>query len=200
MKRMCELFLAFTLVFLLCQESKGQDEEILKGKIFLAPDFGLMAGTTTRIEFSPALGYYLTDRLCLAGGFIYQYYKQSGKYLYNYETNIYGPKAYARYTLIKNLGNLFPIQSNIEIMAHIEFESISLAEKYFGLNPSNTNNRFWYTTALIGGGISQTASERIKINALILWDVDTSSRSPHSNPTLRLGIQFMFKNKTGILP
>ena len=186
-----KLFLIFSLIFLLNQESKAQDEDFLKGRIFLSPDFGLLAGTITNIEVSPALGYYLSDRFCIAGGFIYKYYKQSGKYFDNFETNIYGPKAFARYTLIQNLGEILPVQSNVEIIAHVEFESLSLDERYFGMNPVTTEGRFWYSTAIIGGGISQQSSERIKVNALILWDVDTSSRSPYSNPVFRFGIQFM---------
>jgi hypothetical protein len=44
---------------------------------------------------------------------------------------------------------------------------------------------------LIGGGISQPASARMKINALILWDIDTSSVSPFSNPMIRFGIEIL---------
>ena len=65
--------LALSMFCVFCQGSKGQDEEFLQGMFFLSPDLGLMVGTTTRIEVSPTLGYYLNDRLCLAGGFIYEY-------------------------------------------------------------------------------------------------------------------------------
>ena len=186
--------LALSMFCVFCQGSKGQDEEFLQGMFFLSPDLGLMVGTTTRIEVSPTLGYYLNDRLCLAGGFIYEYYKQSA-YLYNYETNIYGPKVFARLTLIKNLGELLPIQSNAQILAHAEFESLSLDNEYFSLIPTPTEGRFWYSTALIGGGISQSTSGRFKFNALVLWDVDTSSKSPYINPIFRLGIQYLFRLK-----
>jgi hypothetical protein len=195
MKAIGKFILAFSLVLMIFQESKGQDEEYLKGRFFLSPDFGLMFGSTTRIEISPAFGYYLNDRLGIAGGFVYEYYKQSGNYFSNYETSIYGPKAFARFTLIKNLGEFLPIESSFQILAHIEYESLSLDEKYFSRNITPGEGRFWYSTALIGGGISQSGSGRIKLNALILWDVDANSISPYNNPIFRLGIQFIFRNK-----
>jgi len=189
------LILALSLITVFCQESEGQDEEFLQGMFFLSPDFGLMIGTTTRIEVSPTFGYYLNDRLCLAGGFIYEYYKQSGTYLSNYETNIYGPKVFARFTLIKNLGEFLPVQSSIQILAHVEYESLNLENEYFSLNPTLTSGRFWYSTALIGGGFSQSTSGRFKFNALVLWDVDTSSKSPYVNPVFRVGFQYLFDFK-----
>jgi hypothetical protein len=142
------------------------------------------------IDVSSALGYYINDRLSVAGGFIYEYYKQSYSYAPTYETSIYGPRAYTRFTVVKNLSNILPVQSNTEIFAHLEYESLSLENEYFGLYPDETS-RFWYHTALVGGGISQNSSPRIKFNFTVLWDMDTSSRSPYSNPVIRVGIQIL---------
>jgi hypothetical protein len=191
MKRYYKLVQVPVLLILFLNQINGQDEEYLNGKLYLSPEFGLIIGTTTRIEVSPAVGYYVSDRFSIAGGFRYEYYKQSDNYYGKYETNIYGPRAFARYSLIKNIGNLLPVQSNIEILAHVEFEALSLSNKYFGNNLSNEVGRFWYSTVLIGGGISQSASQRIKLNAIILWDVDTSLRSPYTNPIFRIAIQIM---------
>ena len=168
---------------------EAQDDINYKGKFFIAPDFGLIIGNSTQIELSPAIGYYFTNRFSMAAGFKYEYYKLTQLYLNNFETNIFGPRLYARYSIIKNLGDIAPVQSNIEILAHAEFESLSLEQKYF-MNP-NSEGRFWYNTVLIGGGLSQIASPRIKFNAIILWDVDTSTKSPFSNPIFRIGIQIM---------
>ncbi len=192
MKKFSKILLLFLLAVISTELIKAQDEDYYnQGKFFISPDFGLIVGTITRIEVSPVLGYYVSDRLSLAAGFTYQYYKQSGDYFVNFKTNIYGPRAYASYILIKNLGEILPVQSNIEILTHLEYEALSLENKYFALIPSETG-RFWFHTALIGGGISQTTSQRIKLNALILWDVDTSTLSPNSNPIIRIGIQIMF--------
>jgi hypothetical protein len=177
------------LLYLYNNPLHGQDEELLyKNRVFIAPDFGLLAGTTTMIEFSPAVGYYIAERICLAAGFIYEYYSQSS--YPSFKTDIYGPRAYARVTLIKNLGDVLPVQSNLELLGHVEYESLSLENEYFGLQPMDAG-RFWYSTVLLGGGISQRSYGRLKFNVLILWDVDTSSMSPNPVPLMRIGIQIL---------
>jgi len=189
MKETVKIIVLILFINLLNQNIKAQDEDFYyKGKFFISPDFGLLFGTTTMIEVSPAVGYYISDRFSVAAGFIYEYYKQSNQFLPNFQTEIYGPRVYSRFTLIKNLSNLLPVQSNLEIMAHTEYESLSLENEYFG---SGNSGRFWYHTILIGGGISQRSSYRTKFNALVLWDVDTSTHSPNSNPVIRIGIQIM---------
>ena len=190
MKHFCILLMGIFLIYPY-NSIEAQDEISYKGKFFIAPDFGLIIGNSTQIEVSPALGYYFTDRFSMAAGFKYEYYKLTQIYSNNFETNIFGPRLYARYSIIKNLADIAPIQSNIEIIAHAEFESLSLEKQYFGNTSLNSEGRFWYNTVLLGGGISQIASPRIKFNAIILWDTDTSTLSPFSNPIFRIGIQIM---------
>ena len=191
MKLFYKIFVASLLLTLLLLPVRAQDEFSYKGRFYIAPDFGLVLGYATRIDVSPALGYYLTERLSLAAGAKYEYYKLKSFYNNNsLETHIYGSRIFARYTIIRNLGELLPIRSNIEILTHVEFESLSLENQYFGTGLIDTG-RFWYNTLLIGGGISQAASERFKLNAVFLWDVDTSSRSPFTNPIINIGIQIM---------
>ena len=82
-----------SIVFLLfiAPHSSGQEEIDRKGQFYLAPDIGLMLGTTTRIEVAPMLGYYVTNRFTLAAGARYEYYNYSKKYygINGYETSIY---------------------------------------------------------------------------------------------------------------
>ena len=189
MKHIRKVLMGILLISFHYNSLEAQDDINYKGKFFIAPDFGLIIGNSTQIEVSPVLGYYFTDRFSVAAGFKYEYYKLTRYYSDNFETNIFGPRLYVRYSVIKNLGDILPVQSNIEILAHAEFESLSLERKYF-MNPT-LDGRFWYNTVLIGGGISQIASPRIKFNAIILWDVDTSTLSPFTNPIFRIGIQIM---------
>lgn len=157
------------------------------GKFYLSPDFGLMLGTITRIEVSPSVGYNLTPRLSIGAGAKYQYYRIKDYYTGTYKTNIYGPQVFARLIIIKDLANIFPSNSNTQIFGHVEYESLSLENKYFN-NVNITNGRFWFNTLLIGGGLSQAASSRINAVVLLLWDTDTSGQSPYSNPIFRIGI------------
>jgi len=176
--------------------SYSQDEENLKGEFYLAPDFGLTFGTISRIEVSPVLGYHITDRFNIAGGFKYEFYSLTNAYNQdNFRTHIYGPRAFARYTLFKNIGKYLPVGMSTQLFAHAEFESSSLESKYFGSYSNPDSGRFWQSTLLVGGGISQSASERVKLNVVILWDTDGSSKSMYSNPIIRFGFQFYLRPK-----
>jgi hypothetical protein len=175
----------------------AQDEGSLKDVFYLASDIGLMLGTTNRIEVSPALGYHFTNRFSLAGGIKYQFYSETRLYANQapVKTNIYGPRVFARYTIIKNLGDIFPIGTNTSFFAHTEFESSSLERKYFDYPNFTLNGRFWYSTILFGGGISQKASERVQVNILVLWNTDAGYIPKYSNPDIRFGFQ-LFLNPT----
>jgi hypothetical protein len=185
----------FSILFFSCFSVFAQDESGSKGTFYIAPDFGLMLGTVNRIEISPALGYCITDRLSIAGGFKYEFYSETRLYASQYpvKTSIFGPRAFARYTVFENIGDYLPIGINTALFGHAEFESSSLENKYFSNSISPGNGRFWYSTVLLGGGISQAASERINLTILLLWDADPGSVSFYSNPVIRFGLQFMLK-------
>jgi len=186
------------LVLFLFKASYAQEPADLKGGFYLAPDFGLMLGSINNIELSPAIGYHLSERFSLAAGFKYEFYSQTRLYAYQpaFKTHIYGPRAFARYTLFKNLGDFLPIGMNTALFAHVEFESSSLENKYFHPTNFTQEGRFWYSTALVGGGFSQDASERIKINVLLLWDTDGGYTSLYNNPILRFGFQFFLRPRS----
>ena len=187
-------FSIFCLNTLFLMATNGQEQENLKGQYFLAPDFGLMLGSINQIEVSPALGYYLTDRLSAAAGFNYEFYSQTRTYLNQpaIKTNIYGPRVFARYTVFQNLGDFLPVGIHTALFAHTEFVSNSLEKKYFVYPNYSEKGRFWYSTFLVGGGISQTASERLRVNVLVLWDTDPGDIPLYSNPIIRFGFQYFF--------
>jgi hypothetical protein len=170
----------------------AQDKQELKGKYFLGPDIGLMFGTVNRIEIAPVLGYYITNRLSIAAGFKYEFYSQKSLYttVGSVKTHIYGPRAFMRFAVFNNIGDYLPVGMNSSIFMHAEFESNNLSSDYF-YNPAVTDNsRFWHSTVLLGGGFSQTASERMQINILFLWDTYTGSISLYYNPVIRFGLLF----------
>jgi len=176
----------------------AQDEESLRGELFIAPDFGLMLGNINRIEFSPALGYYLSDRISIAGGFRYEFFSQTRVYTNQsvIKTNIFGPRAFARCIIFENIGELLPIGMGTTLFSHIELETSSLERKYFDYPNYPDDGRFWYTTVLVGGGFSQVASERIHVNFLLLWDTSGGTISLYNNPIIRFGFQFFLRPKT----
>ena len=176
------------------EERKAPEEQSMAGKFFIAPDLGLMLGTITRIEVSPAFGYYLTDRLSVAVGGRYEYLKDSRNFYpyQSYSTNIYGVRAYTELDVIKDLNNVIPLGLNLGIFGHLEYEGLSLEKKYFDLTSPYGDGRFWYSTSLIGGGIRQPAGQRASFNLLFLWDMNSSINSLYNNPIFRMGFQIYF--------
>jgi hypothetical protein len=173
----------------------AQDRQELKGQYFLGPDIGLMFGTVNRIEVAPVLGYYLSNRLSVAAGFKYEFYSEKNLYTTygSVKTHIYGPRAFMRFAVFNNIGDYLPVGMNSSIFMHAEFESNNLSSNYF-YNPAvSDNSRFWHSTILLGGGFSQTASERIQINILFLWDTYTGSISLYNNPIIRFSLQFFLR-------
>ncbi len=188
----------FVIVFISFSTLSAQEEDNRRGDFFITPDFGLMFGSINRIEISPALGYHLTDKLSLAAGFKYEFYSQTRYYAYQpeFKTYIYGPRFFARYTFFKNLGDYFPFGMNTSLFAHAESETSSLERKYFDYPNFPETGRLWYSTILLGGGISQTATERLQLNILFLWDTGGGNITLYNNPIIRFGIQYYFRPKS----
>lgn len=188
-----------SIVFLLFNppDSSGQEEIDRKGQFYLAPDIGLMLGTTTRIEVAPMLGYYVTNRFTLAAGARYEYYNYSKKYygIYGYETSIYGPRLQARYVLIRNIDNIIPLRLNMAIFVQAEQEFLSLERKYFDFPSYPDEGRFWQPFTLVGAGFNQQVGRNSFMNIVVLWDIDNTISSPYTNPIIRFGFQFGFGNK-----
>ncbi len=181
------------LIISICSfiEIQAQEEEERKGQFYLAPDIGLLFGTVTRIEFSPLLGYYLTNRLTLAGGFRYEYYKDSRNYYgyTSYSTSIYGPRLQARFILIHNIDNILPIRLNAGLFILAEQEFLSLERRYFDFPNYDEDGRFFKPITLIGGGISQQAGRNSFFNVMVLYDLNNDISSPYVNPIIRIGFQ-----------
>ncbi len=174
-------------------ERGNEEENELPGRFFIAPDFGLVLGDITRIEFSPSLGYHLSPRFILGLGGRYEYVREKNFFTnrISIKTNIFGYRLFSRLIVIENVAEIIPIQIPLGIFGHIEFESLSLEEKYFLPGaPFDAQERFWLNSVLAGGGINQPTGPRSSFNILVLWDLTNSASSPYINPILKFGVQF----------
>ena len=192
--RILNIFLILTGIFggltAASAQYRGEDdEEKTAGKLFIAPDFGLTLGTVTRIDLSPAFGYYLTNRISVAAGPRYEYLRDSRQYFpfSRYQTHIFGVRAYAGLDVIRDLNNIIPLGLHLGIFGHIEYEGLSLERQYFDYPYFPPEGRFWHDTALVGAGIRQPASNKAFFNLLFLWDTDSPSRSLYESPIIRMG-------------
>ncbi len=174
-------------------ERERDEEDELPGRFFIAPDFGLVLGDITRIELSPSLGYHLTPRFILGLGGRYEYVREKNFFTnrIDVKTSIWGYRLFSRLIVIENINDIIPIRVPLAIFGHIEFESLSLEEKYFRTTaPGLADGRFWLNSVLAGGGINQPTGPRSSFNVMVLWDLTNSVSSPYINPILKFGIQF----------
>lgn len=169
------------------QEPEGKEELRPIDRIFFGGNFGIMFGTITSIEVSPLIGYYLTPRLAAGVGIRFEYFRDKG-YSDPYETMIYGSNVFSRYMIISNLAEGLKIPMNIGVFIHAEYEALSLEKSYF--EPFAEDGRFIVHSVLLGGGILQPIGKRSAFLLTILYNLNESSRSPYSNPIIRVGFNF----------
>ena len=136
-----------------------------KSKIFTGGNIGLQFGSSTFVDFSPLIGYRFTDKIHGGFGITYRYFKDN---YYNYTSDMYGGRVFARYYIIPNL------------FAHTEMERLNL--EWSDRNRHNVNSIF------VGGGYSQNMGGRLTANILVLWNINESVYSPYNNPIFRAGI------------
>jgi hypothetical protein len=174
-----------------CQPKK--EEKSLWDKIYVGGNLGLQFGTTTDVEVSPHIGYYITPRWSAGVGLTYNYYNQAPNYYYKrFETHIYGYNLFTQLSLIPDMGRTLGFGYGISIIGHAELDQISLENDFKVVNPSD-EGRFWLTSFYVGGGIRQAVGQRSSIYLLVLWDLNQDLNSYNynpSNPTLKLGIDF----------
>lgn len=150
-------------------------------RIVFGSDFGLSFGTFTYIKLAPTVGYRITNRFTAGLGPIYIYARD--KY-YDYETSIYGGKAYGLFVIYQGTQkeNNYGIG---DLMLYAENEVIN-TERY---KPSG---RIWIDNLLLGGGLYQSLGGRFGVSILVLWDVTQNIYSPYyrSNPVFKFGFNF----------
>ncbi len=162
------------------QFSGNEDEDIeRKGTMFVGGSLSLMLGSITFLDFSPHYGYYLTDRLSIAGGLTGAYYGERYQN-YTFKTYIYGGRAFARYDVFK------------QFFVHAEIEALNIENNSF-LTP--TINRKWLYSPLMGIGYKQKFSELSGGYLLLLWNFDESMEYPYGNPIIRFGFDFGWGKK-----
>ncbi len=181
-------FTAITLLLLAVQAASAQrsrsEAPPLKDRLFYGGSFGLQLGTTTDIEASPIIGFWILPRLAVAAGPNYRFYKDPmGR------TDIYGGRGYSQFVVIKDINSIVPAGINMGIFIHFEDEFLSL-ESAFWQNPPLTSDRFTINTLLAGVGISQPVGRRSSINMMVLWALNDSVYDIYSNPEFRVSFIF----------
>jgi hypothetical protein len=180
------LFLALIMsLSVFSQENNEQENNEItwRDRLFFGGCVGLQIGSPTIIELAPQAGYRITSRLSAGIGAKYEYYKNSRGY--QYETSVYGGNVFSSCVLWKNF-----ISEGSSLLAHAEYEALSLERKYFEYPDTNESGRFILNSFLVGGGMRQRIGRRSYLNILILWNLNETTYSPYQNPILRVSFQF----------
>ncbi len=181
MKKLVQLFLLI-LLSSYCFGQKQFDQEgapTFFDRVYFGGSFSLQFGDFTAIVISPIAGYMVTNRFSVGPGITYQYlkgeaYDFAGR-RYQYNSNIYGFNAFARY-------NITPM-----FFAYTEYESLKVD---FPSVDGTELVREWVPAYFIGGGVFQQVGGRAGLGLTVLLNLLHDNRkSPYnSNLIIRAGI------------
>ncbi len=148
-------------------------------RIFVGGFFGLQIGTFTAISLHLHGGYRITDRLSAGLGGNYQYTRDAflGESL---SSHVYGGGVFARFDVVSNF------------FVHGEYERIQVRSYRSLTNPGErttvTEDNFF-----LGLGYGLQASDRVRLNLLMLYNFNDNSRVYFDNPFFRVGVDvFLF--------
>ncbi len=169
------------------QEMQDEKTYPTARRLFFGGNLGLQFGTYTDIEVSPIAGYWITPRIAPGVGLKYEYYKSP----FVSATHIFGGSIFTSIMVVKNLNQIIDlIRSDIGILAHVEYETLSLDNRYFNLSGYSTTGRFMQQNFYVGGGIRQPVGGNGAFYLLVLWNLNQDMNSFYSSPQFRMGFTF----------
>lgn len=164
-------------------------EENRSGSFYIMPEAGFWFGTYTNIEVAPQLGFHITDRWSLGVGPHYIFYQNNSYYSpVNFSSNIWGVKAFSRLSIIRDAAEILPFYIFDELFAHVEYERMSMENRYFNAPSFPEEGRIGVNYLYVGLGFSQRISARSTYSFLLLWNLNDSFYSIYRNPTYRVGV------------
>jgi len=184
MKNLVRFFAALCIISIFAFKANGQYFEnpekkpTFKDKIYFGGGLGAQFGQVTLIDFSPIIGYKLTDRFHPGIGFTYSYYNDK-RYSFPINYSTYGGSVFFDFFIYEGF------------FAHAEAEYLNTKIYTFTVGSSNyLTRREWIDSYLVGGGYFQKIGERSGIYFMILWNLNQTELTPYSNPVMRVGFSF----------
>lgn len=148
-------------------------------RIFVGGFLGLQLGTFTAISVHLHGGYLITDRLSAGLGGNYQYTRDAffGEAL---TSHVYGSNFFARFDVVSNF------------FIHGEYERIQV-RTYRSLTNPGERTTLSEDNIFMGVGYGLRASDRVRLNLLLLYNFNDDSRVYLDNPVFRVGVDlFLF--------
>lgn len=177
------VLILFALFLIWTENSSAQNRSVRdmspSERIFVGGFFGLQIGTFTAISLHLHGGYMITDRLSAGLGGNYQYTRDAffGESL---SSHIYGSNVFARFDVVSNF------------FVHAEYERIQVRTYRSLENPGERTN-LTEDNYFLGAGYGLRASDRVRLNLLLLYNFNDDSRVYFDNPFFRVGVDvFLF--------
>ncbi len=173
------------------RKGKKEKKEIKEPYLFWGGSLWLGFGSYTYVDVNAVFGSQLTERLSLGVSGKYQYYKDKGDIIGNFqtfETSVYGGSVFSQFAVIKDFRNLVKVKAHSGIIAHMEYEFLNTEYNYIYFDdPNSTRDRYWLHNVLVGGGYFQQMGKRAKTYIVLLWNVTQADDNPYEYPQLRIG-------------
>lgn len=202
MKKRILFFALLTIFFLAISKLYSQEEDYsrapdqtkklssrnLKDRLVFGGGAGMQFGDETDIMVAPKVGYYLTDKIVVGVGLMYEYYSIDYDRIYGfggiYSTNVYGGSLFADYFIYKNF------------FLHLEPELINYQYGYYTVDANNNytweTGRMWVGSYFVGGGFRQRLGRKGYVQIMLLYNLNYNSNlSPYPSPWVP-SISFMF--------
>ncbi len=149
-------------------------------RIFVGGYLGLQIGnihSTAGIHLYG--GYLLTNRLTVGAGGNYQYNNFRWRDE-SYSSHVYGFNVFSRFRVVSGL------------FMHAEYERLNL-QSYQPDTPPEDRPRVTEDNYLLGVGYALPLSERVRLNILMLYNLNDNSQVYFDNPFFRVGVDvFIF--------
>lgn len=124
-------------------------------------------------------GYLLTNRLTVGAGGNYQY-SNFRWFDESYSSHVYGANVFTRFRLVSGF------------FLHAEYERLNL-QSYLPDRPPEDRPRVTEDNYLLGAGYAIPLSERVRLNLLMLYNLNDDSQVYFDNPFFRVGVDvFIF--------
>ncbi len=184
MKQKIPVVLILFAVFLMWTENSFAQNRSVRDmspseRIFVGGFFGLQIGTFTAISLHLHGGYLITDRLSAGLGGNYQYTRDAffGESL---SSHVYGSNVFVRFDVVSNF------------FLHGEYERIQVRTYRSVQNPGERTT-ITEDNYFLGVGYGLQASDRVRLNLLLLYNFNDNSRVYFDNPFFRVGVDvFLF--------
>ncbi|MCK9205264.1 MAG: hypothetical protein M0P58_12645 [Bacteroidales bacterium] len=170
-------------------------------RVYLGGNLGFQFGSITGITISPETRIRTFDQFYVGLRVIYQYFNYKNyfwdtdtKEYLSYESSVYGGGIYLRYYLASLFDNFLG-----NIFAHAEYEYLTYNRPYvntigghiydpYGNSFMPGNQIVEVNSVFVGGGYGQPIGNRVRLDLMILFNLNDSYNSPYSNPIFRIGV------------